>query len=156
MLTSVLIILCLYCPFHIFQYFLSHKIESILLWVSLIIFRELLCVEEIILNAAGVYIKVNLRANLKPVTDPRNRQRVSCNRLSLIHKCYRRLIACFRIHYRRLVVSFLDPLQETCCLFLGSLYSDNFSLISYFRAEGGLKRNFHLVYDVQECDIFHI
>ena len=52
------------------------------------------------------------------------------------------------IRYRRLIAYFSDPLQEThClflgsvtgdyCLFLGSLYPDNFSLITNFRGEGG-------------------
>ena len=71
------------------------------------------------------------------------------------------------VHYRRLIASFLDPLQEThClflgsvtgdyCLFLGSLYSDNLSLISYFKAEGGHARIVYLVYDVYEGNIFDI
>ena len=71
--------------------------------------------------------------------DPSNRQ---CNGSSYSKICYRRLIACF-----------LDPLQEThClflgsvtgdyCLFLGSLYPDNFSFISYFRVEGGFNEIF--------------
>ena len=100
------------------------------------------------------------------------------NRRSFVHKCYRTLASfsdplqdthCLflgsvtgdslpisQIHYRRIVAWFLDPLQETrclflgsvignCCLFLGSLLSDNFSLISFFRAERWLKQNFQLV-----------
>ena len=51
---------------------------------------------------------------------------------------------------------FLGSVTGDCCLFSVSLYSDNFSLVSYFRAERGLKRNLLLVYDVQEGDIFHI
>ena len=61
-----------------------------------------------------------------------------------------------RIRYRRLVACFLDPLQETVACFSDPFTPENFSLISYFRAERGLKRNFQLVYDVQEGDIFHI
>ena len=33
---------------------------------------------------------------------------------------------------------FLGSVTGDYCLFLGSLYPDNFSLITYFRAEGGL------------------
>ena len=65
------------------------------------------------------------------------------------------------------IACFLDPLQETHCLFLGSVtgdyclflgsfYPDNLSLIRYFKAEGGLQRNFHLVYSVYKGDIFEI
>ena len=54
-----------------------------------------------------------------------------------------------RICYRRLITCFSDPLQETHCLFLGSVTGDyclflgsfypaNFSLIRYFKGEGGL------------------
>ena len=84
---------------------------------------------------------------------------------SWIH--YRKLIAYFLDPLQETIACFLDPLQKTHCLFLGSntgdyylflgsLYPDNFSLISYFKAEGGHQRIFHLVYNVYEGDIFDI
>ena len=57
----------------------------------------------------------------------------------------------FLARYRRLIACFSGPPQETIACFSGPL-----SLISDFRAEGGFKQNFHLVYDVQGGDIFHI
>ena len=62
---------------------------------------------------------------------------------------------------------FLDPWQEKHCLIRGSvrgdcylciryLYSDNFCLSSFFKAEEGPKQNFQPVYSVEKSDIFDI
>ena len=50
---------------------------------------------------------------LSPLIDPRNRQYVSFNTHWPIRACYWRLLPISRISYRRLIVYFLDPLQET-------------------------------------------
>ena len=51
---------------------------------------------------------------------------------------------------------FLRPVMETHCLFFSTLWSHNFIKISWFRCEGGQKRNFYLEYSVQEGYLFHI
>ena len=51
---------------------------------------------------------------------------------------------------------FLGSVTGDYCLFLGSFYPDSFSIMGYFKAEGGLQGNFHLVYSVSKGDIFDI
>ena len=46
---------------------------------------------------------------------------------------------------------FLDPLEDTNYLFLGSVIGDFiFSLISHFRAKGGYQRNVQLIQNVKQ------
>ena len=81
--------------------------------------------------------------------------------MNTVHRVKNSLMPFFRsssrmAHYRRLVACFSDPLQETHCLFLGSLYTDNLSLISYFRLEEGQQLIFHPVYSAYKGNIFDI
>ena len=90
--------------------------------------------------------------------DPRNRQWVSCNgwfQETGNESPATDLWVGWPITWR-LIAYFSDPLQETHCLFLGSLYTDNLSLISYFRLEEGQQLIFHPVYSAYKGNIFDI
>ena len=62
--------------------------------------------------------------------------------------CYRRLISRFSDLLQEIHCLFLGSITWDYCLFMGSLYSEHFSLINYFIAEGGHQLIVHPEYSV--------
>ena len=90
------------------------------------------------------------------VTGLRNRQSVSVTQISSSLALLRRLDCLFLKPVTETDCLFLKPVTETHCLFFSTLWPDNFIKISWFRGEGGQKRNFYLEYSVQEGYLYHI
>ena len=76
------------------------------------------------------------------ITDLRKRQSVSVTGLINRQSVSVTQISSSLALLRRLDCLFLKPVTETHCLFFSTIWPDNFIKISWFRGEGGQKRNF--------------